>query len=115
MTLIEPFYPKAGTGRPPYPQDTTLRIHLPRNWFALSDPAMEEALYEITSLRQFAKLLLTHGSIPDDTTIMNFRHLLEQHGLAAGILAVINDRLGERGLLLSQSTTVDAPIILAPS
>lgn len=115
LALIEPFYPKAGNGRPPYPLETMLRIHLLQNWFALSDPAMEEALYEITSLRQFAKLSLTQGSIPEDTTIMNFRHLLEQHELATGILAVINGHLGERGLSLRQGTIVDATIIHAPS
>ncbi|MFR0693450.1 IS5 family transposase [Pseudomonas sp. NY15435] len=115
LELIEPFYPKAGNGRPPYPLETMLHIHLLQNWFALSDPAMEEALYEITSLRQFAKLSLTQGSIPEDTTIMNFRHLLEQHGLATGILAVINGHLGERGLSLRQGTIVDATIIHAPS
>ena len=115
LALIEPFYPKAGNGRPPYPLETMLRIHLLQNWFALSDPAMEEALYKITSLRQFAQLSLTQGHIPEDTTIMNFRHLLEQHGLAAGILAVINDHLGERGLSLRQGTIVDATIIHAPS
>ena len=115
LTLIEPFYPKAGNGRPPYPLETMLRIHLLQNWFALSDPAMEEALYEITSLRQFAHLSLTQGSIPEETTIMNFRHLLEKQGLAAGILAVINGRLGDRGLSLRQGTIVDATIIHAPS
>lgn len=115
LELIEPSYPKAGNGRPPYPLETMLRIHLLQSGFALSDPAMEEALYEITSLRQFAKLSLTQGSIPEDTTIMNFRHLLEQHGLAAGILAVINGHLGERGLSLRQGTIVDATIIHAPS
>ncbi len=115
LALIEPFYPKAGNGRPPYPLETMLRIHLLQNWFALSDPAMEEALYEITSLRQFAQLSLTQGCIPEDTTIMNFRHLLEKHGLASGILAVINDHLGNRGLSLRQGTIVDATIIHAPS
>lgn len=115
LALIEPFYPKAGNGRSPYPLETMLRIHLLQNWFALSDPAMEEALYEITSLRQFAKLSLTQGSIPEDTTIMNFRHLLEQHELATGILAVINGHLSERGLSLRQGTIVDATIIHAPS
>jgi IS5 family transposase len=115
VALIEPHYPKAGGGRKPYPLETMLRIHLLQNWFALSDPAMEEALYEITSLRQFAQLSLTQGSIPEDTTIMNFRHLLEKHGLAAGILAVINGHLGDRGLSLRQGTIVDATIIHAPS
>ena len=89
VALIEPHYPKGEGGRPAYPLMAMLRVHLMQNWFGYSDPAMEEALYEITSLRQFAQLSLTQGSIPEDTTIMNFRHLLEQHGLAAGILAVI--------------------------
>lgn len=115
LALIELFYPKAGNGRRPYPLESMLRIHLLQNWFALSDPAMEEALYEITSLRQFAQLSLTQGSIPEDTTIMNFRHLLEKHGLASGILAVINDHLGDRGLSLRQGTIVDATIFHAPS
>lgn len=83
--LIEPHYPKAGGGRKPYPLETMLRIHLLQNWFSLSDPAMEEALYEITSMCQFARLTLS-APIPEDTTIMNSRHLLEKHQLAAGIL-----------------------------
>lgn len=85
VALIEPHYPKAGGGRKPYPFDTMLRIHLLQNWFSLSDPAMDEALYEITSIRQFARLTLS-APIPEYTTIMNFRHLLEKHQLAAGIL-----------------------------
>lgn len=76
VALIEPHYSKAGGGRKPYPLETMLRIHLLQNWFSLSDPAMEEALYEITSMRQFARLTLS-APIPEDTTIMNFRHLLE--------------------------------------
>ena len=115
LALIEPFYPKAGNGRPPYPLETMLRIHLLQNWFALSDPAMEEALYALSSLRKFEQLSLTQSSITEDTTIMNFRHLLEKHGLASVILAVINDHLGNRGLSLRQGTIVDATIIHAPS
>ena len=84
LELIEPFYPKAGGGRKPYPLETMLRIHLLQNWFSLSDPAMEEALYEITPMRQFARLTLS-APIPEDTTIMNFRHLLEKHQLAPAI------------------------------
>ena len=113
LELIEPFYSKAGNGRPPYPLETMLRIHLLQNWFALSDPAMEEALYETTILRQFAGLSLER--IPDETTILNFRRLLERHELAAGILAVINGYLGDRGLSLRQGTVVDATLIHAPS
>ena len=78
LGLIEPLYPKAGDGRKPYPLETMLRIHLLQNWFSLSDPIMEEALYEITPMRQFVRLTLS-APIPEDTTIMNFRHLLETH------------------------------------
>ncbi|VVN82474.1 hypothetical protein PS723_01199 [Pseudomonas fluorescens] len=95
LALIEPYSPKTGGGRKPYPLETMLRIHLLQNWFALRDPAMEEALYEITSLRQFARLT-SSAPIPEDTTIMNFRHLLEKHLLAAGIFAVINGYLQEK-------------------
>lgn len=114
LALIEPHYPKAGGGRKPYPLETMLRIDLLQNWFSLSDPAMEEALYEITSMRQFARLTLS-APIPEDTTIMNFRHLLEKHQLASGILEAINNYLRDKGLSLRQSTIVDATIIHAPS
>lgn len=114
VALIEPHYPKAGGGRKPYPFDTMLRIHLLQNWFSLSDPAMDEALYEITSIRQFARLTLS-APIPEYTTIMNFRHLLEKHQLAAGILETINAYLRDKGLSLRQGTIVDATIIHAPS
>ena len=113
IKLIEPFYPKGEGGRPAYPLMTMLRVHLMQNWFGYSDPAMEEALYETTILRQFAGLNLER--IPDETTILNFRRLLEKHELAAGILAVINGYLGDRGLSLRQGTIVDATLINAPS
>jgi IS5 family transposase len=90
-----------------------LRIHLMQNWFGYSDPAMEEALYETTILRQFAGLSLDR--IADETTILNFRRLLEKHELAGGILQVINGYLGDRGLMLRQGMVVDATIIHAPS
>ncbi|WP_347506793.1 IS5 family transposase [Pseudomonas anguilliseptica] len=113
IALIEPHYPKGEGGRPAYPLMTMLRVHLMQNWFGYSDPAMEEALYETTILRQFAGLSLER--IPDETTILNFRRLLEKHELAAGILAVINGYLGDRGLSLRQGTIVDATLINAPS
>ena len=90
-----------------------LRVHLMQNWFGYSDPAMEEALYETTILRQFAGLSLER--IPDETTILNFRHLLEKNDLAVGILGVINGYLVDRGLSLRQGTIVDATLIHAPS
>ena len=113
IALIEPHYPKGECGRPAYPLLVMLRVHLTQNWFGYSDPAMEEALYETTILRQFAGLCLER--IPDETTILNFRRLLEKHELAAGILDVINGYLGDRGLSLSQGTIVDATLINAPS
>lgn len=113
IALIEPHYPKGDGGRPAYPLMAMLRVHLMQNWFGYSDPAMEEALYETTILRQFAGLRLER--IPDETTILNFRRLLEKHELAAGILAVINGYLGDRGLSLRQGTIVDATLINAPS
>src|SRR5262245_42268334 len=84
LNLTEPFYPISVRGRQPYPLETMLRVHLMQNWFGLSDPAMEEALYEITPMRAFARLSLTEA-IPDETTILNFRHLLERNELAPEI------------------------------
>ncbi|RMP05169.1 ISPsy2, transposase [Pseudomonas viridiflava] len=113
IALIEPYYPKGEGGRPAYPLMAMLRVHLMQNWFGYSDPAMEEALYETTILRQFSGLSLER--IPDETTILNFRRLLEKHELATGILGVINGYLGDRGLSLRQGTIVDATLIHAPS
>ena len=114
LALIEPVYPKAGRGRRPYPLTTMLRIHLMQNWFGLSDPGMEEALYEIVPLRQFARLPLA-GALPDETTILNFRRLLETHDLAAQMFDAVNAHLQVRGLMLQKGTIVDATIIHAPS
>jgi IS5 family transposase len=88
IILIERYYPKGDGGRPPHQLMAMLRVHLMQNWFGYSDPTMEEALYETTILRQLAGLSLER--IPDETTILNFRRLLEKHELAAGILGVIN-------------------------
>lgn len=92
-----------------------LRIHFMQQWFALSDPAMEEVLYDMQSMHQFAGLSLTRGGIPVETTILNFRHLLEEHKLANSFLEEINTMLAERGLLLKQDTIVDATFIEAPT
>ncbi|WP_417276295.1 IS5 family transposase [Castellaniella sp.] len=113
--LIEPHYPKAGNGRRPYPLEVMLRIHFMQQWFNLSDPAMEEALYDSTSIRNFAKLSLTRGSIPDETTIFNFRHLLETHDIAADALEAVNLLLQDQGMTVRTGTIVDATIIEAPS
>jgi IS5 family transposase len=114
LKIIEPHYPVAGRGRRPYALESMLRVHLMQNWFALSDPAMEEALYEIASLRNFAGLKLSEP-IPDETTILNFRHLLEANDLAEDILKSINALLARKCLLLKQGSIVDATIIAAPS
>jgi IS5 family transposase len=114
LGLIEPHYPAAGRGRRPYPLESMLRVHLMQNWFALSDPSMEEALYEIASLRAFARLHLGEP-IPDETTILNFRHLLEANDLADDILKAVNAHLARKGLLLKRGSIVDATIIAAPS
>lgn len=111
LALVEPVYPKAGNGRRPYPMDTMLRIHLLQNWFGYSDPAMEEALYEVAPLRSFAGLSLSRGSVPDETTILNFRRMLETHALGPALLATVNAHLTDKGLLLRQGTIVDATII----
>jgi transposase, IS5 family len=116
LALIEPSYPTAGRrGRPPMPAATMLRIHFMQQWYALSDPAMEDALYEIESMRRFAGLELNEEAIPDETTILKFRRFLEQQGLAVKLLEAVNTYLSGKGLLLRQGTIVDATIIQAPS
>lgn len=102
--LVEPHYPKPGNGRRPYPLEVMLRIHFMQQWFNLSDPAMEEALYDSTSIRNFAKLSLTRGSIPDETTILNFRHLLEKHNIAADALEAVNLLLQDQGMMVRKDT-----------
>lgn len=112
--VIEPYYPKPGNGRRPYPLITMLRIHCLQQWYSLSDPAMEDALYEIASMRLFTSLSLDKP-IPDHTTIMNFRHLLERHGLGRQIFEEVNSWLTEAGVLVKEGTLMDATIIEAPS
>ena len=113
--FIEPVYPKGKGGRPSYALETVLRIHFMQQWFSLSDPAIEEALYDMQSMCQFASLSLTRRGIPDETTILHFRHLLEEHKLANRFLEEINAMLAERGLLLKQGTIIDATFIEAPT
>ena len=114
LELIEPVYPKAGRGRHPYRLESMLRIHLMQNWFGLSDPGMEEALYEIVPMRQFAQLPLT-GALPDETTVLNFRRMLEVHDLAPKLFGAVNAHLGSKGMVLKRGTIVDATILHAPS
>jgi IS5 family transposase len=117
VTVIEPTYPRlaAKGGRPPFPIETMLRIHFMQQWFALSDPGMEEALHDIPTMRAFAKLDAGDDLIPDESSILRFRHRLEQHGLAERLFDEVNALLTERGLLLRQGTIVDATLINAPS
>lgn len=114
LQLIEPYYPKAGKGRRPLGLEKMLRIYFMQQWFNLSDPAMEDALYDIESLRRFAGIELGQDEIPDETTILNFRHLLEQHELTKQLFLQVREYLDQRGLLLREGTIVDATIIAAP-
>ena len=111
---IQPFYPKAGRGRHPYPLSVMLRVHCIQLFYNLSDPGMEDLLYESDPVRRFVGLKLT-GPLPDETTILNFRHLLEKHHLGRGLLEEINAHLESRALKLREGTIVDATIIEAPS
>ena len=115
VQIVEPHYPRAKTGRPPFDIETMLRIHYLQQWFALSDPAMEEALHDMPVFREFAKLPEGATRLPDETTILRFRHLLEKHDLAVDMLRVVNDLLQAKGLMMKKGTVVDATLIAAPS
>jgi IS5 family transposase len=115
IALIKPHAPKGKAGRPPFPVPTMLRIHFMQQWFGLSDPAMEEALHEVPLYREFAGLDAGMSRLPDETTILRFRHLLEAHALAQPLLATVNAVLADKGLLLKTGTIVDATLIAAPS
>ncbi len=115
VALIAPHAPSAKTGRPPFAVETMLRIHFLQQWFNLSDPGMEEALYDMPLFQQFAVLDVGADRLPDESTILRFRHLLERHELATQILATVNSVLAQQGLLLKEGTVVDATLIAAPS
>ncbi len=112
---IKKYYPKAGNGRQPMPMAKMLRIYFMQQWYGLSDPAMEDALYDIESLRRFADIDIEVDVIPDETTILHFRHLLEKHELTRKLFEKTKQYLSEKGLLLREGTIVDATIISAPS
>ncbi len=114
VELVAPHAPEGKKGRPPFAVETMLRIHFMQQWFTLSDPAMEEALHDTPLFREFAGLGWD-TRLPDESTILRFRHLLEKHKLAEQILAVVNDLLQGKGLLLKAGTVVDATLIAAPS
>jgi IS5 family transposase len=113
--LIEPHYPKAGNGRQPMPLERMLRVYFMQQWFNLSDPQAEDSLYDIEPMRRFAGIELAEDAVPDETTVLRFRHLLEEHHLTEAIFAEVRTLLEERNLLLKSGTIVDATIINAPS
>jgi len=117
VDLIEPYYPRTSSkgGRPPYPLETMLRIHLLQQWYDLSDPAMEDALIEVATMRRFAGIALITERIPDETTILAFRHLLEQNDLGEQIFEAVKAHLKANGMAMKQGTIIDATIIAAPS
>ncbi|MCP9883867.1 IS5 family transposase, partial [Synechococcus sp. ATX 2A4] len=117
IDLIEPYYPKTSSkgGRPAYPLATMLRIHLMQQWYSLSDPAMEDALIEVPTMRRFAGIDMVSERIPDETTILAFRHLLEKHNLGEQIFQAVKAHLRDRGMAMKQGTIIDATLISAPS
>jgi len=113
--VIAPHYPKLGPqgGRRPFPLSTMLRIYCLQQWYTLSDPGAEEALYDIQSMRAFCGLELGRDAVPDETTILNFRHLLERHELTKAVFAAVAEHLAAQGELLRGGTIVDATLIAA--
>jgi IS5 family transposase len=112
--LIEPHYPKAGNGRPPVGLERMLRMYLVANWFNLGDEACEDALYDIPAFRDFCRIDLGRERVPDATTLLNFRHLLEKHQIGAALFAKVGELLLANGMKLSGGTIVDATLIAAP-
>lgn len=115
LALIEPHYPKAGNGRPPKGLEIMLRMYFLQHWFNLSDPAVEEALYDSLAMRAFVGIDLGRDAAPDESTVLKFRHLLEKHHLGDKMFAEVNAYLAVRGITVSGGTIVDATIIAAPS
>jgi IS5 family transposase len=116
LEAVEPHYPRSGgVGRQPKGLHSMLRIHCMQHWFSYSDRQMEDALYEVESIRRFAGFSCVTDDLPDESTILKFRHLLESHGLTAKILQVTNTHLEQSGIQVSKGSMVDATIIHAPS
>ena len=111
---LQPFYPKGQRGRPPIGLERMLRLHFLQQWYGLADEALEDALYDSQALRGFAGIDLSVAAVPDATTVMNFRHWLEEHDLTRVLFEEVGAMLEERGLLMRQGTIVDATIIAAP-
>ena len=114
LAVIEPFYPKGERGRPPVGLERMLRVYFLQQWYGLADEALEDALYDSQALRGFARIDLAAESVPDATTLLKFRRLLETHDLCKGLFTAINADLTARGLLLREGTLVDATLIAAP-
>jgi IS5 family transposase len=114
VALLRPHYPTGRRGRPPVGLERMLRIYFLQQWYTLADEALEDALYDSQALRTFAGIDLSVESVPDATTLLGFRHLLEEHALGPEILQEVNAHLSERQLLLREGTIVDATIIAAP-
>lgn len=115
LDLIEPHYPKAGAGRRPMEMEMMFRIYLLQLWFDLSDPQAEDSLYDSESMRRFARVELGEDTVPDESTILRFRHLIEREELAEKIFHEINALLTQKRLMMRAGTIVDATIISAPS
>lgn len=115
MKEIEPYYPKKGRGRQPLGLEKMLRVYFLQQWFDLSDPQAEDELYDSESMRRFTRIELSEDVIPDETTILRFRHLLEKHHLTEAMFKEVRGLLEEKGLYLKSGTIVDATIISAPS
>ena len=115
VALVEPHYPKAGNGRRPVGLERMLRIYFLQQWFNLSDPAVEEALYDSPLMREFVGIDLGREPVPDETTVCKFRHLLEEHQIGAAMLGTVNQHLQQKGVRIATGTIVDATIIHAPS
>jgi len=113
--LIAPFYPKLGNGRQPVGVERMLRLYFLQQWFNLSDPAVEEALYDSLAMRRFVGIDLGCEPVPDETTVCRFRHLLEEHDLGRQLFDEVQRHLADKGLKVATGTIVDATIISAPS
>ncbi len=114
LAVIKPHYPKGERGRPPVGLERMLRVYFLQQWYGLADEALEDALYDSQALQQFARIDLSAQGVPDATTLLNFRRLLETHDLCQGLFSAINADLAARGLLLREGTLVDATLIAAP-
>jgi IS5 family transposase len=115
VALVGPYYPKGENGRPPVGLERMLRLYFLQQWFNLSDPGLEDALYESAALRRFAGIDLGREPAPDETTVCNFRHLLEGHDLGRSMLKMVNEYLAACGIKIATGTIVDATIVHAPS